>query len=140
MSRRPERCASASSATHSVAVRNGDAVAGEAGADPQRDREVGLAGAGRAEQHDVLFAGQEVELAEVQHGVPGDRGLEGEVELLQRLAGGEPCGLDAGLAAVALAAVGFGLEHGREELLVAPFLGAGAIGELAQRGRPRQGL
>ena len=43
-----------------------DAVAGEAGADPERDREVRLAGAGRAEQDDVLLAGEEVELAEVQ--------------------------------------------------------------------------
>ena len=51
-----------------------DAVAGEAGADPQRDREMRLAGAGRAEQDDVLFAGEEVELAEVQDGVARDRG------------------------------------------------------------------
>jgi len=28
--------------------REGDALAGEAGADPERDRQVGLAGAGRA--------------------------------------------------------------------------------------------
>jgi hypothetical protein len=32
-----------------------------------------------------------------------DRALEGEVELLKRLAGGEPRGLDATLAAVGLA-------------------------------------
>ena len=112
-----------------------DAVAGEAGADPQRDREVGLAGAGRAEQDDVLFAGEEVELAEVQDGVARDRGLEGEVELLERLARREPRGLDAGLAAVAVAAVGLGLEQRRGELLIAPFLGAGAVGELGQRPR-----
>ncbi len=42
-----------------------DAVSGEAGADPQRDREMGFAGAGRAEQDDVLAAGEEVELAEM---------------------------------------------------------------------------
>ena len=40
-------------------------MAGEAGADPERDRQVGLAGPGRAQQHDVLLAVQEVELAEV---------------------------------------------------------------------------
>jgi BRCT domain type II-containing protein len=34
-------------------------LAGEAGADPERDREVRLAGAGRAEQDDVLVAGEE---------------------------------------------------------------------------------
>ena len=36
---------------------------------PERDREVRLAGAGRAEQDDVLLAGEEVELAEVQDAV-----------------------------------------------------------------------
>ena len=36
----------------------GDAVAGQAGADPERDRQVRLAGAGRAEQDDVLAAGR----------------------------------------------------------------------------------
>jgi hypothetical protein len=53
--------------------------------------------------------GEEVELAEMQHLVARDRGLEGEVELLERLAGREAGGLDAGLAAVAVAAVGLGL-------------------------------
>ena len=94
-----------------------------------------FAGAGRAEQDDVLFAGEEVELSEVQDRVLGDRGLEGEVELLERLAGGEACGLDARLASVAVAAVGLGLEQRRGDLLVAPFLLAGAVGELGQRPR-----
>ena len=61
--------------------------------------------------------------------------LEAEVELLQRLAGGEARGLDPGLAAVAVAAVGLGLQQRGGELLVAPFLGAGAVGELGQRPR-----
>ncbi len=43
-----------------------NAVAGQAGADPQRDRQVRLAGPGRAEQDDVLLAVKEVELAEVR--------------------------------------------------------------------------
>ena len=43
----PWRCASASRATHSVAVREQDALAGEARADPQGDREMCLAGPGR---------------------------------------------------------------------------------------------
>ena len=63
--------------------------------------------------------------------------LEGEVELLERLARREARGLDAGLAAVAVAAVGLGLQQRRGELLIAPFLGAGAVGELGQR--PRRG-
>jgi hypothetical protein len=111
----------------------GDAVPGEAGADPQRDAQVGLAGAGRPQQDDVLFAGDEVELAEVQDGVARDRGLKGEVELLERLARREPRRLDPGLAAVAVAAVGLGLQERRGELLIAPFLLAGAVGELGQR-------
>ena len=94
-----------------------DAVAGQAGADPERDRQVRLAGAGRAEQDDVLAAGEEVELAEVQDRLAPQRGLEGEVELLERLAGGEPGGLDPGLAAVAVAAVGLGLQQRGGELL-----------------------
>ena len=59
-----------------------------------------------------------------------------EVELLERLAGGEAGGLDAGLAAVAVAAVDLGLQQGGGELLIAPLLGAGAVGELGQRPRP----
>ncbi len=100
---------------------------------PQGDREMRLAGRGRPEQHDILLAGEKVQLAEMQHGVLGDRRLKGEVKLLERLAGGEPGGFDAGLAAVAVAAVGLGLEQHRGELLIGPVLGAGAIGELGQR-------
>src|SRR5690242_10835985 len=96
-----------------------------------------LAGAGRAEQDDVLAAGEEVELAEVQHRVAADRGLEGEVELLERLARGEAGALDPGLAAVAVAAVDLGLEQRRGKLLVGPLFGAGPLGELGQR--PRRG-
>jgi hypothetical protein len=80
---------------------------------------------------------KEVELAEVQDCVAADRGLEGEVELLQGLSGGEAGGFDAALAAVAVAAVGLGLQERGGELLKAPLLGSGAIGELGQRPRRR---
>ena len=110
-----------------------DALPGEAGADAERDGEMALAGAGRAEQDDVLAAGEEVELAEVQHVVAADRGLKAEVELLERLSGREAGGLDAALAAVAVAAVDFGLQKRGSELLKAPLIGAGAIGKLRQR-------
>src|SRR5579872_7381547 len=63
-----------------------DALAGEAGADPERDREMRLAGAGRAEQQDVVAAVEEVELAEVLDHRLLDRALKAEVELLQGLA------------------------------------------------------
>jgi hypothetical protein len=69
----------------------------------------------------------------VQDRVAAQRGLKGEVELLDRLAGGEAGGLDAGLAAVAVATVGLGLEQCGGELLIAPLLGSGTIGELGKR-------
>jgi hypothetical protein len=46
---------------------------------------------------------QEVELAQVLDDLPFDRALEGEVEVLERLSGGEAGRPDARLAAVALA-------------------------------------
>src|SRR5688572_18919440 len=82
--------------------REGDALAGQAGADRDGDREMCLAGPGRAEQHDVLLGVQEVELAEVLDDLALDRALEGEVELLERLSGGKARRLDPVLAAVAL--------------------------------------
>jgi hypothetical protein len=62
-----------------------------------------FAGAGRPEQDHVLAGVQEVELPEVLYHLPLDRALEADVELLQALAGREARGLDAALAAVALA-------------------------------------
>jgi hypothetical protein len=87
-----------------------DPVAGQASPDAERDREVCLAGAGRAEQDDVLLAGEEVELTEMQDRVALEACLEREVELLQGLARGEPRGLDPRLPAVRIAGVGLGLQ------------------------------
>ena len=62
-----------------------------------------------------------------------------EVELLEGLAGREPGGADADLAAVVLAGGDLAFEAGGEELLVGPALGAGSFGEpfdgLGQRRR-----
>jgi hypothetical protein len=110
-------------------------VAGQAGADRDRDRDVGLAGAGRAQQHDVLLGVQEVELAEVFDHLALDRALEGEVELLERLSGGQAGGLDARFAAVRLARCDLGGEQRLGEALVAPVLLARSIGQLRQRSR-----
>ena len=52
-----------------------------------------------------------------------------EVELLEGLAGREPGGADADLAAVGLAGGDFTFEAGGEELFVGPVLGAGPFGE-----------
>jgi hypothetical protein len=89
----------------------------------------------RSEQDDVLLAGQEVELSEMQDRGLLDRALEGEVELLQRLARWEARRLDATLAAVGVAAVGLGLQQRGREVLVAALLGPRAVGELGQRAR-----
>jgi hypothetical protein len=94
---------------------------------------VGLAGAGRAQEDDVLAAGEEVELAEVLDQGLLDRALEGEVELLERLARREPGGLDAALAAVRFARGVLGRQQRFGEALVGLVLGAGALGELGQR-------
>jgi hypothetical protein len=45
--------------------REGDALAGETGTDAEGNGEVTFAGAGRAQEDDVVFGGEEVELAEV---------------------------------------------------------------------------
>ena len=57
------------------------AVAGLAGADPEPDREVSLPGSRRSEEDDVLFAGDEVEGAEVGDQVPFQPAGVVEVEL-----------------------------------------------------------
>ena len=95
--------------------------------------QMGLAGPGRAERDDVGALVQEVELAEVLDHLLFHAALEGEVELLQRFAGGEAGLADARLAAVALPRGGLGREQRLREPLIAPFLLAGAFGELRQR-------
>ena len=101
VSRLPWRLASENRATHWVAVANWTRW-------PARQARIEIAtarcvGAGRAEQDHVLAGVQEVELSEVLDDGLLHRALEGEVELLQGLAGRESGGLDAPLAAVAVA-------------------------------------
>ena len=64
-----------------------DPVPGLAGADRQPDREVGLAGAGWAEEHDVVAGGDEVQGAQVGDGVAFEAAGVVEVELLQATCG-----------------------------------------------------
>ena len=118
----------------------GDAVAGVAGADAEADGEVGLAGAGRAEEHDVVAGGDEVEGAEVGDDVAFEGALVVEVELVEGLAGREAGGADAELAAVGLAGGDLAFEAGGEELLVGPAVGAGPFGEPLDRGGQRRCL
>ena len=107
-----------------------DAVAVLAGLDRQRDREVCLAGPGRAEEADVAVLGDPGELREVQDQRPLGAGLGGEVEVLERLVGGEGGVADALAGAGGVAGEDLGLQQRLEELLVGPALLA----------RPRRGL
>ena len=59
---------------------------------PEPDRQVGLAGARRAEEDDVLAGGDEVQGAEVGQGLALERALVFGVEVLEALAGGEAGG------------------------------------------------
>src|SRR6266700_1183066 len=79
-------------------------------------------------------------LAEVEHERLLDGALEAEVELLQGLAGGEAGLLDPRLTAVSVSRCDLGGKERLGEALVAPLLGAGALGQLRQRPRRRRRL
>jgi hypothetical protein len=82
---------------------------------------------------------QEVELAKMLDHRLAHRALEGEVELLERLAGRKLRRLDPALAAVGLAGRDLGGKQCLGKALIAPALLAGALGELWQRpGRRRR--
>ena len=115
-------------------------MAGQAGAHRDRDREVRLAGPGRAEQQHVFAAGEEVELAEVQNDRLLDALREAEVELLECLSGREARSADTTLATVCLAAGGLGGEQCFGEALVAPLLAARPLSEPWQRACDRWGF
>ena len=104
-------------------------MSGLAGPDGDPDREVGLAGAGRAEEQTLARSRDEVERAEMRYRAPFERALETEVEVLQRLACREPCGADTAFTTVVLAGGDFVFEARGEELFVGPALRAGAFGE-----------
>ena len=90
---------------------------------------------GRPEQDEFSRPARKSSWPRCRTRVAADRGLKAEVELLERLARREAGGLDAALAAVAVAAVDLGLEQRGGELLKAPLIAAGAVGELGQRPR-----
>ena len=114
-----------------------DPVPGLAGADRQPDGQVGLAGAGWAEEDHVLLGGDEVQGAQVGDQVAFEAAGVVEVELLQGLAGREPGGADPALAAVGLPGGDLALQAGGQELLVRPGLGAGPLGQPAGDSRRR---
>jgi hypothetical protein len=104
-------------------------VSGLAGADRQTGGDVGLAGAGRAEQEHVVPGGDEVQRAEVSDELATQAAGVVEVELLKALAGGEPGGADPPFAAVTLPGADLPGQAGQQELLVRPALRAGSVGQ-----------
>ena len=98
----------------------GDAVAALAGFEAERDREVGLAGAGRAEKADVAALLDPGQLRQVEHERLLGGGLRGPVEVLERLQRGEGGVPDAHARAGGVAREDLGLEQRLEETLVGP--------------------
>jgi hypothetical protein len=117
-----------------------DTLPGEACADRERDREMCLAGAGWPKEDDVFLGVQEVELPEMLDYLLFDGALEGEVELLERLSGWEPCGFDPQLAAGGVPGGDLRGQQRFGEPLVAPFLRACTLAQLRHRACGRGGL
>src|SRR5690606_9918613 len=81
----------------------------------QPDRQVCLAGAGRAKEDDVLLARDEVQGAQVRDGLAFEGALVVIVEVLEGFAGREAGGADTGLAAVCVAGGDFALQAGVQD-------------------------
>jgi hypothetical protein len=90
---------------------------------------MGLARAGRSEEHHVLARLDEVEGTQMGDHLPAHRRLVFEVEVLEALPGREAGGLDARLTTVALPRGDLALETRHEILLVAPRLAPRPLGE-----------
>lgn len=106
-----------------------DSVAGLAGADRQAGGQVGLAGAGRAEEDHVLAGGDEVQGSQVGDLFAFEPSGVVEVEVLQRLAPWEPGGADTTFTAVGLSGCDLPLQAGSQELLMGPGLGSSPFSE-----------
>jgi hypothetical protein len=109
-----------------------------AGFEGERGGEVGLAGAGRAEEADVAVLLDPGQLGEVQHERPLRRRLRAPVEVLECLEGGAGVA-DAHAGTRGVAGEDLGLEQRLEEALVRPLLlarqGRGLLEPLQHPGR-----
>ena len=99
-----------------------------------------LTSPGRAEEHDIVLGGDEIQRAEVGDGVAFEAAGVVEVELLQRLSCREPGSPDTTLTAVGFSCRYFALQARRQVFLVGPVLRPGPFGQpsrgLTQRRAP----
>jgi hypothetical protein len=107
-------------------------VAVLAGFEGERDRAVGLAGAGRAKEADVGAFLDPGELGEVEHERALGARLGAPVDVLERLQRREGGVADPHPRAGGVAGEDLGLEQALEEALVRPGLGAGPLGHLLE--------
>ncbi len=106
-----------------------DAEAGLAGRDRQRDRNVGLADAWRAEQCDVAAVADEPERGEVADLAGVEVGLEREVEGVEGLVVRQPGQLERVAEPAAFADADLLLEDEVEKLQIAQLAGLRPVGE-----------
>jgi hypothetical protein len=85
--------------------------------------------AGRAEEHDVVFGGDEVQRAQVGDDLAFEAAGVLEVEVLEGFAGWESGGPDPAFAAVGFSCGDLALQAGDEELLMRPGLRPGSLGQ-----------
>ena len=111
-----------------------DPVAGHGGLGAQRDQQVGLAGAGVADQAQRLALLDPVAGGEGVDDGGVDVGVGVEVEVAQRLLPGEPGGLDPPFGAAAGAVVALGHQQLGEEAAVGHLLAGGGLGQLGELG------
>src|SRR4051794_33546549 len=132
-SRWPWRGASASSATHSVAVRNATRCPARQARMPKAIERWLLPVPGGPSRTTFSLPARKSSWPRCKTAVRLIERWKAKSNSSSVFRAGEASGLDAGLAAVAVAAVGLGLEQRGGEVLIGPLLGASAIGELGQR-------
>ncbi|GAA3493892.1 hypothetical protein GCM10019016_009910 [Streptomyces prasinosporus] len=115
-------------------------MAGLAGPDAEPGGEVGFAGAGRSQKDHVLLSGDEVQRPQMGDDFAFHRPLVVEIEVLQRLAGGESSCPDASLGAMGVTGSDLPLQACGQILLMAPALVASPLGEPGCRIAQGRGL
>lgn len=101
---------------------------------PQGDRQVGFADAGRTLEDDVAAFVHEASGGQFLNQRPVDGGLEGEVKIAEALLPGEPGEVQTGLDHALAARGDLGLQQPAKEVGVTPVVGGGLLGERVESG------